>query len=714
MATTPTTNKTSLQTVLPIIAKDVSSIKLSVMKMVKNYEKEQKEQKFERTRQKAEAYKEKYKKTTPSLAIKGTSPEQKKSLLDIIKDGIADIFKFILLGLAAIGLSKILSAPGVKDGIISGIKKLVIGISELIQKGLSMMTNLLNDPEILTSLKKLVRDIFIFIGDGILKASEFVSKLVNDPDIQNTIKNVLSSVLSTIIDVIKNGIVLARDFIVSNKELVKETFIKTFVGISDAIVGGLKFAGDLIKDERVRESLVAIVTSIGLFVDKVLSEPVFEVAGKKINLKQVLLGLGAAVIAFGLAMSVLTGYILTRVVGGALGGKSGGKNVPGKRGKRGMALGVTDVVVGSAAGYYIGKEFYDGFGLNDDEIKKQEDYIAQRLNSDTTSPTVPATVSPTPTPAPTPTTNIANEQRPSKPYPISTQENKSGGVIDPSKTTFADLSQEQQNAFLMKQREMEGFKKGSLTYDLNNPGAMLYGPIAKKYGATQDTTGRGVGTVKGKFASFPTLAAGTEAHRELLLSKNYRNLTLDQALNRWTTGNKDSEIDKNAGPGGKSNRNYKSGIYAAINAVSTPTVDLASASSPTPSTNTPNEQRQSRPYPIPTMPTMASAMGKDSTGHSYAPSGGGEPPEKPKGVMSSLLESLGGGIANINEASGGKLGFFSNELQAILRDKSFLEAIDTPMFADMSKNINSSDTTAYEGKTPSVYDEMLLSKLTRA
>jgi hypothetical protein len=244
---------------------------------------------------------------------------------------------------------------------------------------------------------------------------------------------------------------------------------------------------------------------------------------------------------------------------------------------------------------------------------------------------------------------------------------------------------------------------------------MLYGTIAKKYGATQDTTGRGVGTVKGKFASFPTLAAGTEAHRELLLSKNYRNLTLDQALNRWTTGNKDSEIDKNAGPGGKSNRNYKSGIYAAINAVPTPTVDLASASSPTPpSTTTPNEQRPSKPYPTPTMHTMASAIGKDSTGHSYAPGGGGEPPEKPKGVMSSLLESLSGGIANINEASGGKLGFFSNELQAILRDKSFLEAIDTPMFADMSKNINSSDTTAYEGKTPSVYDEMLLSKLTRA
>ena len=739
MATTPTTNKTSLQTVLPIIAKDVSSIKLSVMKMVKNYEKEQKEQKFERTRQKAEAYKEKYKKTRPSQVVKDTSPEQKKSLLDIIKDGIADIFKFILLGLAAIGLSKILSAPGVKDGIIKGIKKLVIGISELIQKGLSMMTNLLNDPEILTSLKKLVKDIFMFIGDGILKASEFVSKLVNDPDIQNTIKNVLSSVLSTIIDVIKNGIVLARDFIVSNKELVKETFIKTFVGISDAIVGGLKFAGDLIKDEQVRKSLVAIVTSIGLFVDKVLSEPVFEVAGKKINLKQVLLGLGAAVIAFGLAMSALTGYILTKVVGGALGGKSGGKNVPRKRGKAGMALGVTDVVVGSAAGYYIGKEFYDAFGLNTDEVKKQEDYIEQRLNSNTTSPTTSNTVSPTPTPAPTtPTTS---------PVPA--------GRMPKSLEEYVDMEFERKKAregfrtkayaspeggedtvgighkLTPKEQELGGvFIGGKLVkVDRNTP--LTNEQVRQLY---QQDIANHAAAAKNKLNKL----AGEDVWNKLNPMQQYalmdlsfaggsRMITQDLAnAIKMNDMAKASQIIQQKG------RTYtKNGVvieskhhakHADLRAdIFRGNDPLLTAGNTTVASYTPNEQRQSKPYPTPTqtatMPTMASSAGKEPTGHSYAPGSDGEPsktPEKPTGIMSSLLESLSGGIANINEASGGKLGFFSNELQAILRDKSFLEAIDTPMFADMSKNINSSDTTAYEGKTPSVYDEMLLSKLTRA
>jgi hypothetical protein len=156
--------------------------------------------------------------------------------------------------------------------------------------------------------------------------------------------------------------------------------------------------------------------------------------------------------------------------------------------------------------------------------------------------------------------------------------NTSPGSIDPSKTKFADLTREQQDSFMLKQREMEGFKPGSLTYDLNNPGAMLFGPTAEKYGGVLDTTGRGVGTVKGKFASFPTLAAGTEAHRALLLSSGYRNLSLDQAINRWVTGNKDSDIDTNMSPTGQKITNYKSGIYAAIGATSKPTISLDSVS----------------------------------------------------------------------------------------------------------------------------------------
>ena len=128
---------------------------------------------------------------------------------------------------------------------------------------------------------------------------------------------------------------------------------------------------------------------------------------------------------------------------------------------------------------------------------------------------------------------------------------------EPSKVTFAGLPKEQQDIVLKKQREKEGFYPGSLTHDLNNPGAMLYSEQAAKFGGVLDTTGRGVGNLKGKFAKFPTLELGTEAQRNLWLSSGYANLPLDQAINRWTTG-------KLEGTGDPGVENYKKGIFAAL------------------------------------------------------------------------------------------------------------------------------------------------------
>jgi hypothetical protein len=179
----------------------------------------------------------------------------------------------------------------------------------------------------------------------------------------------------------------------------------------------------------------------------------------------------------------------------------------------------------------------------------------------------------------------------------------SGGQIDPGKTTFADLSVEQQDAFFAEQRRQEGYKPGSLSYDLNNPGNMLYAPWQRKYGGELDTTGRGVGTVKGKFAKFPTLQDGVEAQRALWMSPKYSSLPLDKALNLWVTGNKDSDMDINMRA---KNTNYKSGIYAAIGGA--PTTTLASASPSTPSSGSTLTQAQS------ILSTLAMNTGGDSGG----------------------------------------------------------------------------------------------------
>jgi hypothetical protein len=213
-----------------------------------------------------------------------------------------------------------------------------------------------------------------------------------------------------------------------------------------------------------------------------------------------------------------------------------------------------------------------------------------------------------PTPAPSSTGAYRGQRSDTAPTPMA---NENAGGIDPSKTTFNDLTKEQQDIFMQKQREAEGFKPGSLTYDLNNPGAMLYSPWQKKYGAELDTTGRGVGTVKGLFAKFPTLQDGVEAQRALLSGEKYGNLPLEQAINQWVTGNRFSDVDTNMGVGGEKNTSYKNKIYAALGAPPStssgmPTT-VASASQSARPTTVALASQSAPNFKMPTMGTLAAA-----------------------------------------------------------------------------------------------------------
>ena len=145
--------------------------------------------------------------------------------------------------------------------------------------------------------------------------------------------------------------------------------------------------------------------------------------------------------------------------------------------------------------------------------------------------------------------------------------------------TFGSLSREQQDAVLAEQRRQEGFKPGMLTYDLNNPGAMLYDKMTAKFGAVPDDTGRGVDKLKGKFAKFPTLEQGIEAQRYKWLNGQggkYASLPLNQALQLWITG----KVEGTGGSHlGSRYENYINKVYAAAGSTPpiTPSTVLASA-----------------------------------------------------------------------------------------------------------------------------------------
>ncbi len=59
----------------------------------------------------------------------------------------------------------------------------------------------------------------------------------------------------------------------------------------------------------------------------------------------------------------------------------------------------------------------------------------------------------------------------------------------------------------------------------NNPGNIKYGKFAKQYGAKKDKDG---------FAIFPDRLAGNRAMRDLLKSPGYKNLSISDAIDKWT------------------------------------------------------------------------------------------------------------------------------------------------------------------------------------
>jgi len=155
--------------------------------------------------------------------------------------------------------------------------------------------------------------------------------------------------------------------------------------------------------------------------------------------------------------------------------------------------------------------------------------------------------------------------------PESSKETPSYGNV-----TFNKLSKEQQDIVLDTQYKKEGNKPGDIAYDLNNPGAMIYGDFAKKFGAKPNMT-RGTlkypdGSLR-PFAEFPTFEAGREAQRALWSSKTFGNEPLSKALRAWV-------VPRNAAEE-KGLANYTAGIYKALGEPTSPSqTQMASQATP--------------------------------------------------------------------------------------------------------------------------------------
>lgn len=220
----------------------------------------------------------------------------------------------------------------------------------------------------------------------------------------------------------------------------------------------------------------------------------------------------------------------------------------------------------------------------------------------------PTSTSPSASPSTSPTSTS----------PSSSSDGASGGM------TFNQLSREQQDALLAEQRKQEGFKPGSLSYDLNNPGNIQYTERAKQFGGVRDTTGRGVGSHKGTFAKFPTLADGVEAQRDLW-SRKYGNVPLEQAIKKWAP---------DSGP------NYSQNIIAAATSGKSTALATAPTVSPENQTKVSGSQLTSYSTALENSKREASQATPSVTNNNYAPNNSG------KGSMGGISLPASGVIDN--------------------------------------------------------------------
>lgn len=320
---------------LPNIAKDISSIKSSLFSLVKMQDQEKKAAAFEKTKERALSYAKRYFKTKPTRQDKNAFEPNKKGFLETIKDGLTNIFKFALLGLGAIGASKLLSLPGVMDGITGFVKKVIVGIADLIEKGTKFLTDLLKDTEVINSIAGVLKTILKVIADGLSVASDFMKTILGDSENQKSISKVISSIIGVIFNALLASLTIIGNVLSDNKDSIVAGVVKLFTIIANGIAGSLKLLGDLISDPDFKEAIQQIYFALKDFLTTILNEPIAELGGVKVNLKMALVGLAGVMVGFELAMAGFTAWLISKFV-------TGGLNLPTKGGKAGKAKGAAD------------------------------------------------------------------------------------------------------------------------------------------------------------------------------------------------------------------------------------------------------------------------------------------------------------------------------------------------------------------------------------
>lgn len=708
------TDSAVLKKYLPNIAQNLNIIKSSLMSLVKVQEADKKTQYFERQRRRTEDYASRYKKVKPTKEDKKVVSAEKKSFMDIIKDGLASIFKFALLGLIAMGASKLLSLPGVMDGLKEFFKKFVLAISDLIQKGISFLSDLLKDNEIINSLTSLVKKVFTFIADGVSKAADFFKTIITDPENKESIGKIIVAVIGTLFKGLMSAIEIAGKALSENQEAIKNGIVTIFVKIAEGIAGAVKFVDSLIQDPKFRDAVAAIYRSVLDFFNTILNEPLFSIAGQPVNLKMAAIALGSAFVLIEGVMAGLTAAIVAKSVGNALGlpsgdgaggGGAGGPAGGGKKPRGKKLLGAVGTAVNySAMGFALyegGSQFYKA----SKEANKIEEERKTKAPSTTPSRSF-AEGSATTEQKNTAVSTAKGFAGKSAAEFLSSMEGFAGkAYLDPPNNTKNQYSVGY--GHLITEAEI---KQGYINLG-NGKKIEVKGPGGKDTVVSKEEAKALLDSDVPKYEAIASKGLGADAWEKL--NQDQKNALTSLAYNGGSAqinslvknGLRDailkgdleaaSKIIYEKGfktSGGKTlvgldTRRLKEATLFA-GAQSDVPQQLASGQSPQTADSSPK-------------PEKASAN---------------PPPEPPKTfgeTLASLMTTGSGGdfMKQLDDMTGGKLGIASGDLAKALRTRNLFGNEDV---VDNSTNITSDNSIGFAGPIPNVFDETLLNKLSLA
>jgi N-acetylmuramoyl-L-alanine amidase len=285
--------------VLSSIAKDFESIRSNIEKIVKIKGQEKISKNFEDNRVKQQAYKSRYQRQPTRIK----SPGLKDTASSLIS-GLGGMLKALLAIIGIAGLFSILKSTGIGKYILDFVKNAFSAIIDLIQKGFKFIRDVLFDPDVQFSLRKLATTFFSFIGTLIVASVSLGSSLLRDNEVLETLKNTIVAVFKAVIEGIKASYSVISQLVVENMDTIKQTTLEVFTEITNALILSLKaiqgiLAGGL--DPRITEGLKEIFLASWDFIKDLFTTEFKDVeTGKSFTLAEKsaiwlakLVGLGA-------------------------------------------------------------------------------------------------------------------------------------------------------------------------------------------------------------------------------------------------------------------------------------------------------------------------------------------------------------------------------------------------------------------------------------